>query len=143
MKPLTKLYELQLANNDPDYGFAMMIIINSIPEFLGKIQGHPKAKQIEEGVKYIFGDGVAEYVIDCLRKKLRNSIAHNLFTQENIVLNAQGFTPVQPKPDETAIIINPVAMALQFMNALGRFVEELRAELNENHNADTTWFARI
>ena len=141
MKPLEKLYALQVADNDPDYGFAMMITINSIPEFIGKIQGHPKKNQIEEGIKYILGDDVDDYVIECLRKKLRNSIAHNLFTQENIVLNANGFTPIQPKPDETAIIINPVAMALQFMNALGRFVNELRAELDGKQNAETAWFA--
>lgn len=141
MKPLEKLFALQMADHDPDYGFGMMIIINSIPEFIGKIQGHPENKQITEGVKYIFGDNVDDYVIDCLRKKLRNAIAHNLFTQEHIELNGQGFTPVQAKPDETAIIINPAALAWQFVNALGRFVNELRAELDENQVAETTWFA--
>lgn len=143
MKPLEKLFALQVADHDPDYGFAMMIIINSIPEFIGKIQGHPETKQINEGVKYIFGDNVDDYVIDCLRKKLRNAIAHNLFTQEHIVLNGHGVTPVQAKPDETAIIINPVVLALQFVNALGRFVNELRAELEENQVAETTWFAEF
>ncbi len=142
-KPLAKLYALQVAEKDPDYGFAVMIIINSIPEFIGKIQGHSKDKQINEGLKYIFGDELDEFVMECLRIKLRNSIAHNLFTQENIVLNAMGFTPVQPKPDETAIIINPVAMAVHFANALDRFVRELRAELDENQHAKTTWFAEF
>lgn len=137
-KPLSILR--QSAGIDPDFGFAIIMVINAIPEFLGKIQGYPEKKQYEKGIEYILGKGVDGEIKECLRQKLRNSIAHNLFTRENIILNLRGHKPVQYNPDGTAIIINPIALSNAFLNAIHKYIEELRAELDPQ-NTVTSLFS--
>lgn len=138
-KPLSGLH--QSAGIDPDFGFAIIMVINAIPEFLGKIQGHPENKQYEKGIEYILGKGIDGEIKGCLRLNLRNSIAHNLFTQENIILNLRGHTPVQYNRDGTAIIISPIALSNAFLNAIHKYIEELRAELDPKQNTDTSLFS--
>ncbi len=140
-KPLKALCTLQDTTNDPDYGFAMMMIINSIPEFLGKIQGHPKNKLYEKGIEYILGEDIDSDMKECLRLKLRGSIAHNLFTQEGIILNAGSSTHAQYDSNEATITINPVALSKTFLNAIHRYIEALRAELDSEQDADTNLFS--
>lgn len=117
--------------SDPDYGFTLLATVNSIPELLGKIQGHKK-RQYSEGLKYIFGILVDDDTCDFAHKKLRSSIAHSFLTRDGIVLNHGSSPPIRPSPDKMYLEINPKLFAKACVCALERYVRELRTALDSD-----------
>ena len=129
-----------MALKDPDYGFAIMFIVNSIPEFLGKIMGYPENKRYFPGLRYVLGPAISDELARWLHNKMRSSIAHSLLVQEGIVIYARGSVPIRYNRDKTAVVITPVAFAQACLMAISQYIRELQAELRAEEHASTRLF---
>ena len=136
-KPLGTLHSMAL--EDPDYGFAIMFVVNSIPEFLGKIQGFPQNRRYLNGIRYILGEDVSEDLASWLHKRMRHSIAHSLLVQEGIVIYARGNVPIRFNRDKTAVVIIPVAFAQSCLVAISKYIRSLQAALTTGQSANTSY----
>ncbi len=136
-KPLGTLHKMAL--EDPDYGFAIMFVVNSFPEFLGKIMGYSEGRRYFPGIRYILGPEVSDELARWLYNRMRSSIAHSLFVQEGIVIYAMGSVPLRYNRDKTAVVITPVAFAQACLIAISRYIRALQAELNIGESASTNY----
>ncbi|MCY3780869.1 MAG: hypothetical protein OXG78_11215 [Chloroflexi bacterium] len=140
-KPLGTLHRMAL--EDPDFGFAIMFVVNSFPEFLGKIQGCPKNKRYLNGIRYILGDDVSEDLASWLHKRMRHAIAHSLLVQEGIIIYARGNVPIRYNRDKTAVVITPVAFAQACLIAISNYIRALQAELKNAESANTDFLGNF
>ena len=140
-KPLSVLRAWEQC--DPDIGFALLLVINALPEFVGKIQGYPKNEQYVAGVKYILGQDIHGRLASHLQSTLRNSLAHTLFTQEGIALLREAPKATQFNSDCDTAIVSPGKLAVDCLRAIDRYVGELRLEaqaLQDGKTRSTEWF---
>jgi len=74
--------------NNPDWDFAVLTILNAIPELIAQYHGRVgnKIDLYQHGFEYVFGPGM-EFFSERLYGKLRSAIAHASLTGEGITLS--------------------------------------------------------
>lgn len=136
---------LLLKTENPDVDFAVLTILNSIPEMLAKYQGFEKsytakasgltAYLYRKGIEYIFPDRdhnvfTDEVMIEKLMYgKLRSKIAHTVFTGERIVLTRQypNLSSLQlPKGTKEVLSVNVPEWYEQTKKQVDSYIDDLR-----------------
>lgn len=124
--------------NENNAGFAILIILNAIPEMLAQFRGHVGSVEelYREGLLYIFPEIQGEhedFIINELYSHKRNAIAHMGFTSSNIILNGQHPNLTLCNLNEnTFIILNPV----EWYNQVNKMFEQYIIELKDNSNKE-------
>ena len=136
---------IRLLCKDPDLDFAILAILNAVPEFLDKMRypffkdqpDKPKIR-IKRGLEYIFGNEDKE-IVNYLYGRLRNEIAHSYFTREGIRISRDYDKPVEMCQDQKGkkfAKINPLLLSDKYLDAVDRYISELRKDL-KNGDKDT------
>ena len=136
---------IRLLCKDPDLDFAILAILNAVPEFLDKMRhllikdqpDKPKIR-IKRGLEYIFGNENKE-IVNYLYERLRNEIAHSYFTREGIRISRDYDKPVEMCQDQEGkefAKVNPLLLSDKYLDAADRYISELRKDL-KNGDKDT------
>ena len=124
-----------LDTQNPDVDFAVLAILNPLPEMLAQYQGQSD-KRVEEryryGFKYIFGDQCNEADVTRIYADLRSAIAHTTFIGPSIMLHRESanlttnYFVVGNRIVKEATIINVPEWYERTQNAIDRYVSELK-----------------
>ena len=136
---------LLLKTDNPDVDFAVLAILNAVPEMLAKYQGFEKsytakasgltAYLYRKGIEYIFPDRDhnvftdEEMIEKLMYGKLRSKIAHTVFTGERIVLTRQrpNLSSLQlPKGTKEVLSVNVPEWYKQTKKRVDDYINDLR-----------------
>ena len=130
-KPITILRKY----DDPDLDFAILSIINSIPEFFDKVrfphQCSPEVlsskQRIKRSLKFFFPEANRK-TIKLLYGKVRNSLAHSGFTREQVNISRNYSEPVKLHTDNSgeSLEINPLLLSEVYLNGIDKYIIKLR-----------------
>ena len=129
---------IRLLCKDPDLDFAVLAILNAVPEFLDKMRFLVKDQpdiRIKRGLEYIFGNENKE-IVNYLYGRLRNEIAHSYFTREGIRISRDYDKPVEMCQDQEGkkfAKINPLLLSDKYLDAVDRYISELRKDLKNGY----------
>ncbi len=127
---------------DPDVDFAVLAILNAVPEMLAQYKGYqnkPKDYQYKQGILYIFPKlknhtHQKKIVKELLYGKLRSGIAHMALTDVGIILNRDTKAPITAcygRKKKLVVIINVPKWYKQTKKRIKNYICELRDESNK------------
>ena len=119
-----------LESNNPDWDFAVLTILNAIPELIAQYQGKTgnKLDLYQFGFEYIFATG-ATFVSEHLYGKLRSAIAHAALTGEGITLSRDRpnlSMPINWSQRLVTIVINVPEWYAKITERLADYIRDLR-----------------
>ena len=141
---LAQKLEKKPGEKDPDVDFAVLTILNAIPEMLAQFQGHQSNKRnteylYKQGLLYIFpklkNHPHEESIATLLYHKLRNAIAHMGLTDPGIILERETKCPITlccGNGDKLVVIINVPKWYKQTEKRVDDYLNELRDDSNKN-----------
>lgn len=142
--------------NENDAGFAVLAILNSVPEMLAQFQGFKdrhgktgnddgviKGDLYKQGLIYLFHEIQGEYqdhILRILWNNKRNAIAHMGLTSEGVILNGDLPNLTLCKiNEELAIVVNPKEWCQRIETKIEEYVNKLldksNTELRDNFRA--------
>lgn len=126
LKPCTVLLDA----DNPDWDFAVLTILNAIPEMLAQYRGCEgnKLDLYRQGFKYIFGKE-PDFIPDHLYGKLRSAIAHTSQTGEGITVSRERQNlawPICYRQGLYTVVINVPEWYTKTKERLVDYIKELR-----------------
>ena len=135
--------ERDCGEEEPDVDFAVLTILNALPEMLAQFQGyeynytgdpkHLKKYLYEQGLQYIFpwlkNDKHKKSIMKRLYGKLRNAIAHMGLTSTGIILERGIKDPIilcQGRDNKLVVIVNVPKWHEQTKKRVKDYISELR-----------------
>lgn len=141
LKPAEILLETErdCGEEEPDVDFAVLAILNAVPEMLAQLQGYKDQgyedeKLYEQGILYIFPalrnhTHKTKIVEKLLYGKLRSGIAHMGLTGMGILLERETEDPITPcygRGNEVVVIVNVPKWYEQIKERVDGYISELR-----------------
>ena len=128
--------ESDVDEKDPDVDFAILAILNAVPEMLAQFQGHKGEKPdlYEQGILYIFPmlkshTHKTKIVEELLYGRLRSGIAHMALTSTGILLERRTKDPITPcygSGNEVVVIVNVPKWYKQTKKRVKYYISELK-----------------
>ncbi len=122
--------EALLAAENPEWDFAVLTILNAIPEMIAQYRGcnGNKLDLYGQGFEYIFGKE-PDFIPNHLYGKLRSAIAHTAQTGEGITVSRERQNlawPIDYNQGLYAVVINVPEWYSKTSERLADYIEELR-----------------
>lgn len=119
-----------LEADNPDWDFAVLTILNAVPEMLAQYRGCKGDKRdlYIQGFEYIFGRDV-DFITNHLYGQLRSAIAHTAQTGEGITLSRERQNlawPVDRSQGVYTVVINVPEWYSKTRDRLNDYISELR-----------------
>lgn len=119
-----------LKADNPDWDFAVLTILNAVPEMIAQYQGciGEKKNLYKTGFEYIFGEEI-DFIPNHLYAHLRSAISHTALTGEGITLSRERQNlawPICRSKSLYTVVINVPEWYSKTRDRLTDYIEELR-----------------